>query len=127
MRHLSSSEKQWITSFLLFDALFWVFVIRGCAISSVVCLETASFGSALFYLPFWLLSPDFGSIGGYATGLVTGPLIGLLCHAFLGFGIGYYLRKKSVRWSVSIPVAFAILFVVFVVSVKSAIITGMFL
>ncbi len=93
--------------------------------SPVDCLEATSFGSAFFYAPFWLLAPDFGSIGGYGVNLVTGPLIGLLGHALLGAGVGYCLRKKPVQWFVSIPAAFIILFMIIALSIKIAFATGM--
>jgi hypothetical protein len=124
MRPLTFSEKQWVLSFLLVDLVFWFFVLWNCAFRPEDCLEAASLGTAFFYAPFYFLLPDFGSVGGYAASLVTGPLFGFLCHAFIGFATGRFVFRKPVPKWVSIGVALLTIAVIVVVSFQLAILTG---
>ena len=124
MRPFSSSEKQWVLSFLFVDLVFWFLVLWNCAFRPVDCLETASFGPAFFYAPFYFLLPELGSVGGYATSLVVGPLFGLVCHALIGFVAGRFVFKKPVTKWLSVGVALLSVVAVVGVSFYLAVLTG---
>ena len=55
MKYLHPSVRQWILSFLVVDAAFWLFLVGGCLVNRVECLESFTFGPYLFYLPVALL------------------------------------------------------------------------
>jgi len=126
MRKFSPSEKQWILSFLLVDALFWVFIAQGCITDAIGCFESGNFGIFFFYAPFWLLAsfvPNISAID-YPLSTIVGATAGILGHILIGFSIGHFLRKEPVQWKVSVPISLAIVLIVIVAFYGIALTTG---
>lgn len=126
MYKLAPSEKQWIISFLLVDALFWIFVAQDCFSDAVGCFESSNFGIFFYYAPFWLIAsaiPDISSIN-YPLSTIIGAITGILGHILLGFGTGHFLRREPVQWKVSVPISFAIVLIVIVAFYGIALTTG---
>lgn len=117
LRRPVSVTQRWILSFILIDVIFWLYtLIWYCGFNSDLCGVAVGFGVMGFYAPFAFLVPIVGTIDSPVIEVLTASIIGSLFHGLIGLGLGLALRNRPVRWRVSIPVAFVILFVVIVSS-----------
>lgn len=119
MRHLTSSEKQWIASFAGVDAAFWLLMLGICVVGPDGCMVEVGFSTVGFYAPFWFFTKwiHLGSMNPTMELMILSA-IGFLCHAFIGWFIGFATRRHPVRWYVSVPVSVACVVLISVVGHK---------
>jgi len=111
MTPTTRSIRQWIISVLMFDAIFWLFFVGSqCVGRAENCGDAMTFGVYLFYLPFSLISfPWLFGLQNQILLNVLSAITLIACHTALGALIGWLLRKKSLRWRVTIPLVFLLL------------------
>lgn len=95
------SVKQWILSFLIIDAAFWLWVGGTCLFDSVECADTWAFGSYFFYLP-WSTLLGFLPAAAFFISMI-------LSHALLGAILGVILQKRPLHLLVKICIALVVL------------------
>ena len=127
MNNISASEKKWMQSFAIIDVAFWLLIFGGCALNADGCLESISGVPVVIYAPFWLLlSPLWNILP--KNPLFTATLlviVGFCGHILIGWLMGRILQNRSVRWYVSIPASFVVLFLLVNIAWVSAYMLGM--
>jgi hypothetical protein len=98
-----------VSSFILIDVIFCVYILFSCLISPELCGVGGNFAVAFFYsYPFGVILPNIGSWFGSDARTFVAPTLGLIMHVALGAGIGYCMRNRVVRWSRTVGIATAI-------------------
>ncbi len=114
LKKLQPSVAQWALSFLVVDAAFWLFLVGGCLVNRVECLETFTFGPYFFYLPIALLldavSPVIPSLSAipFPAAVALIGMLGAASHALVGGLIGWLLRARTVSRIVSVAVSITV-------------------
>lgn len=114
LKHPHPSVARWALSFLAVDAAFWLFLVGGCLVNRVDCVETFTFGPYLFYLPVAVLLDAVTTALGqqilwpFPAVVALLGVLGVASHALVGGLIGWLLRMRRVAWTVTVPAALAI-------------------
>lgn len=125
MFHFTPSEKQWVASFLLVDVSFWFIIFVTCVFSPDDCLANLTFGPAGFYAPFWFILQWVNlSSTSFALNLALIAVLGLFCHALVGWAIGFILRRYLIKLYVSIPVSVVCVMIIIIAGLTVGRATG---
>lgn len=114
--NIDTPVKQWVASFLFFDAIVWSLAIIGLIASGGTAAEGVLFMFPIFYAPFWLFIPDMGNVGGLGVNNLAMPIVGIFFHAVLGVVVGKMFKNREVDTFTSKVVAFFILLALIVIS-----------
>jgi hypothetical protein len=107
---LPKSERRWVRSFEMVNAIFWLVPLSACVMQSGDCGMAFLTFPMLMYAPYWFWRLPFPTIdfGMFIDGLLM-VASGLVAHFYIARFLGRRFKDRVPAWHVSIPSAIGII------------------